>query len=311
MSVDLKGAKKIGFRWAVWSHDKMDWVSVSNDKPDAPADTIFSIDSAMEMNEKGIQPMRRAAPPKPSQQALMPTQMAAPYIPPSVPSAPSPTVQRADKNSFFSLPSPEKLAEQQRIYQPPQIPQQPAPAQPRQKAQAPEPQRKQMPQPATSQPRQMQSQSNLPSMKPTRAEIITPAVAGGVAMGVIMGIPILNLCIPAWLLGGFLAIFLLLADSPIRSTIPPEYAARVGAAAGLVAAVVSLVVSFIAFVFLGDTIIAAAGGNTPGTMLALNAIGVDDNFDGLFMVFLLISRLVLFPLLGALGAVVYVKYGRK
>lgn len=302
MSVDLKGAKKIGLKWAVWSHEKADWVSVSPDKPDAPSDSVFSIDSAIEMHEKGIQPMRRAAQHRPAQQPSMNVN-APPYVPAQLPPTPygPPTIQRADSKSFFSLPSPDKLAEQQRNYQPPVIPQAPLQAQPLQEQPRPRQPERRMPAPV----------SNLPSMKPTRAEVITPAVAGGVAMGVLMGIPVLNLCIPAWLLGGFLATFLLLADSPIRSTLAPEYAARVGAAAGLVAAFVSLFVSFIAFVFLGDTIIAAAGGNTPGTMLALNAIGVDDNFDGLFMVFLLLSRLVLFPILGALGAVVYVRYGRK
>ena len=294
MSVDLKGAKNIGFKWAVWSYEKGDWDSVSAEKPDgAPADAIFSMDAAIEMQAKGIEPRRRGG--GPAQQAAPPMTQA-PYVPPMIPQAsPAPTVQRMDKPaSFFSLPSAEKLAEQQKIYQAAQAQQEVA-------AQA----QRQPQQPA-------RQASALPTIKPTRAEIITPAVAGGIAMGVIMGIPIANLCVPAWFLGGILATFLLLAESPIRSTLAPEDAAKVGAVAGLVGAVVSLIVSFVAIVFAGEAVISAAGGNSSQlTLLVLNAMGVDNDLDIYFVLFSLVSRAVLFPLFGALGAVLYVRYGRK
>jgi len=291
MAVDLKGAKNIGFKWAVWSYEKGDWVSVSADKPDGvPSDSVFSIDAAMEMQSNGIEPRRRGG-----QQPLK----MQPYAPPPIipEQAPAPIVQRSDKpDSFFSLPSPEKLAEQQRAYQ-----EQQAASVARMQAAAA---------PAQQQP--VQRGPALPTIKPTSAEILTPAVAGGIVMGVVMGIPIVNICLPAWLLGGFLAVFLLLAESPIRSTLSPEEAAKVGAAAGVIGAIVSLIVSFVAIVFAGDAIISAAGGNTSQlTMLVLNAMGVDNDLDIYFVIFSLISRLALFPLFGALGAVVYVKYGRK
>ncbi|MFA6036362.1 MAG: hypothetical protein WC759_05390 [Candidatus Micrarchaeia archaeon] len=295
MAVDLKGAKNIGFKWAIWNPEKGDWASVSADKPEGvPSECVFTIDSAIEMQSKGIEPRRRGGQQKQQPLAPLPQQM--PYVPPMIPQQAPPTVQREDKDSFFSLPSPEKLAEQQRAYQ-----QQAAYEQMQaQRAAAPVQQ---------AQPRQQL----LPTIRPTRAEMITPAVAGGIAMGVIMGIPVLNLCLPAWLLGGFLATFLLLAESPIRSTLAPEDAAKVGAITGVAAAIVSLIVSFVSNVFAGDAIIEAAGGKTSWvTGLALNAMGVSSsNPDIFFTLFLFISRLVLFPLFGALGAVLYVRYGRK
>ena len=210
---------------------------------------------------------------------------------PQLPGQPPTTVVRADSQSFFSLPSPERLAEEQR-----KISQQQAA----------------MPQMAPAQ--QAARRQELPKISASTVEMITPAVAGGIAMGVIMGIPVLNVCIPVWLLGGVLATFLLLAGSPVRSNLSVQDAAKIGALTGFVGALVSLIVSFIAIVFIGDAVIGIAGAKeSQVNMLALNLMGLATytNLDVLFVLFTLVSRLVLFPLFGALGAVLYVKYGRK
>ena len=298
MPIDLAGAKKIGFKWAVWNYEKNEWGSVSIDKPapsQAPSDSIFSIDIAVDMQQKGIMPTRRGAPtqaPAAAPPAAQPPQQpffASPYMP-QLP-AQSPTVARADSQSFFSLPSPQKLAEEQQ-----KITQQQA-AMPQQMGPVPAVRRQE-----------------LPKIRVSGADIVTPAIAGGIAMGVIMGIPVLNICVPAWLLGGFLATFLLLAGAQVRSTLSTQDAAKVGALTGLVGALVSLIVSFIAVVFIGDAVIGLAGAKeSQVAMLALNLMGLATytNLDVLFVLFTLVSRLVLFPLFGALGAVLYVKYGRK
>ncbi len=127
-----------------------------------------------------------------------------------------------------------------------------------------------------------------------------------------MGIPLINICMPVWFAGGILAAFLLLAESPVKSTLDTREAAKIGAFAGAVGAIVSLLVSFVAIVFIGEAIIEIAGARSSEvTMLALNGMGVDNDLDLLFGAFTLISRLILFPLFGALGAVLYIKYGRK
>jgi len=305
MPIDLAGAKKIGFKWAVWNYEKSEWASVSIDKPaasQAPSDAIFSIEVAIEMQQKGIIPSRRGAPQRPPAGAQAPPQAApqalpqqyqqaapSPYMP-QLPGQP-PAVVRADSQSFFSLPSAEKLAEEQRriVQQQATMPQQMAAA-------------------------QVMRRQELPKIRATTTDLITPAVAGGIAMGVIMGIPVINVCIPVWLLGGVLATFLLLAGAPVKSTLSAQDAAKIGALTGLVGALVSLVVSFIAIVFIGDAVIGVAGAKeSQVSMLALNLMGLATytNLDVLFVLFTLVSRLVLFPLFGALGAVLYVKYGRK
>ncbi|MDO8339868.1 MAG: hypothetical protein Q7T16_04390, partial [Candidatus Burarchaeum sp.] len=250
MPIDLAGAKKIGFKWAVWNYEKSEWASVSIDKPaasQAPSDAIFSIDVAVEMQQKGIIPSRRGAqpqrppagaqaPPQAPQPAPQQYQQAAPspYMP-QLPGQP-PAVVRADSQSFFSLPSAEKLAEeQQRIMQ----------------------QQAAMPQRMAAAP--VMRRQELPKIRATTTDMITPAVAGGIAMGVIMGIPVLNVCAPVWLLGGVLATFLLLAGAPVKSNLTTQDAAKIGALAGLVGSLVSLVVSFIAIVFIGDAVIGVAG----------------------------------------------------
>ncbi len=126
MPIDLAGAKKIGFKWAVWNYEKSEWASVSIDKPaasQASSDAIFSIDVAIDMQQKGIIPSRRGAqpqrpaaqaPPQAYQPAPQQYQQAAPspYMP-QLPGQP-PAVVRAESQSFFSLPSPERLAEEQK-----------------------------------------------------------------------------------------------------------------------------------------------------------------------------------------------------
>ena len=289
MAIDLKGAKKIGFMWAVWDYGREEWSSVSANKPppsQAPSDSVFSIDSAIEMQEKGIGPSKRMTGAEAQPREAVEE---SPYTP-RLPQQGGPAVVRAD-SSFFSLPSQEQLEAEQRR----------APVQERRVAYAAE----------GAQAAQKQA---MPFMNMKRVDVVTPAIAGGIAMGVLMGIPVLNVCVPAWFLGGMLGVFLLLAESPVRSTLAPREAARIGALVGVVGAVVSLLVSFIAIVFVGDAIISMAGGSgSEITMLALNAIGVDgsNDIDLFFAVFTIISRLILFPIFGALGGVLYVKYGRK
>jgi len=289
MPIDLKGAKKIGFKWAIWDYGRDEWASVSQTKPSAPqlpSDTVFSIDQAIEMQEKGTKPARRGQAPAAK----------SPYTP-QLP-AQGPSVAPRDEQSFFSLPGPEQAGQQG--YGQPQPMQQPQQyTQPQQRA-------------PLQQPRQAVQRPALPTMRATMAEMVTPAAAGGVAMGVVMGIPILNACLPVWFIGGILGAFLLLTESPVRSTLAPDVAAKIGAFAGLIGAVVSLIVSFIAIVFVGDAIISLAGAQSSEvSMLALNAMGVDNDLDIYFAIFSLVSRIVLFPLFGALGAVLYVKYGSK
>ncbi|VVC04662.1 Uncharacterised protein [Candidatus Burarchaeum australiense] len=308
MAIDLAGAKKIGFKWAVWNYEKNEWGSVSIDKPgpsQAPSDAIFSIDVAIEMQQKGVEPARRgkappAVPPQQPRQAPQQPAQQYPQQPPTnapsqyVPQLPpqGPTTMRGG-SSFFSLPSPDRAAEQlQAPWQQPSMPQMA---------------------PAAVAPAQTVQRPALPPLRVSGMDLLTPAIAGGIAMGVVMGIPVLNICIPVWLLGGVLGAFLLLAGAPVRSTLTPPDAAKIGAFAGLIGAVVSLIVSFSASVFVGSSVIDLAGAkNNQAVMLALNAMGIADNVgDVWFVLFLLISRLVLFAIFGELGAVLYVKYGRK
>jgi len=79
-------------------------------------------------------------------------------------------------------------------------------------------------------------------MNGQRPGMLVPALIGGVAAGVLSGIPVINCLCCLWIIGGaILASYLLAKDSPVSLTAGDG--AIVGVFTGIVAAVVDLVIS--------------------------------------------------------------------
>jgi len=79
---------------------------------------------------------------------------------------------------------------------------------------------------------------------------LKPALIGGVVVGLLSAIPVLNYCCCIWAIGGgVLACFLYIKSSPVP--VRPGDGAMVGALAGLVGAVIYLIIGIPIAIFYG------------------------------------------------------------
>lgn len=100
---------------------------------------------------------------------------------------------------------------------------------------------------------------------PEKPSKLMPALYGGIIMGVISGIPFVNLvnclCCAGVILGGFMAVFFYKKD--LKPTDPPvtnSDGMQLGALAGILGAVVGLVITVILHFALGSAASEATGG---------------------------------------------------
>ncbi|MEM3399311.1 MAG: hypothetical protein QXP42_00595 [Candidatus Micrarchaeia archaeon] len=142
--------------------------------------------------------------------------------------------------------------------------------------------------------------------------MITPAIAGGIAMGILMGIPLLNLSIITWFIGGFLSAYFLKHEA--GGALRVSDGIRVGAICGLFAAFVSTLVSFVISAFFGP---AAYGAflapmvkymSPDNAKLLLQILGLDITPDIFLTIIRFVAATFIFPILGAVGGAIGAKF---
>lgn len=137
---------------------------------------------------------------------------------------------------------------------------------------------------------------------------LKPALIGGVVIGILSVIPLVSTCCCLWaILGGLLASFLYVKDSPTPAT--PGDGAIVGALAGLVGAIISFVIGIPLALLLGGMMVGMMSGMLEGMdpsqaeimrqrMLASQTVG-----GAIFNGFIVAVLLLIFSTLGGLVGV--------
>lgn len=148
---------------------------------------------------------------------------------------------------------------------------------------------------------------------------VLPALYGGVIMGLISGIPFLNLvnclCCAGVMLGGFMAVFFYKKD--LKETDPPltnSDGLQLGALSGVFGAIVGVILTLIFHFALGGTASEATGGlimqlyDSLGILKRMPPEAVEKMQEGMreqaLSPFALITGFIIDPLFGLIGGVI-------
>lgn len=141
----------------------------------------------------------------------------------------------------------------------------------------------------------------------TFAELVTPAFIGGIIIGLILGIPGINLLIPIAAYGGYYAVSLV--KEYYGKYIIEGDAFKVGIAAGVIGAVIGTMLMLIVAAFFGDSASVFLGGfvssNTASTLLTLS--GLDPYLSITALEFRFVANLVIGIGMGALGGGYFIR----
>lgn len=138
-------------------------------------------------------------------------------------------------------------------------------------------------------------------------ELITPAFIGGIIIGIIVGVPGLNLLIPLILIGGYVAVALV--REYYEKYVSENEAAKVGAVAGLIGAFIGALITFIIAVFFAEPVFGFFRGFLNGNIanLILVLSGLDPTISLYVLRLRFLINIVLCMFLGALGGIYYIR----
>lgn len=145
------------------------------------------------------------------------------------------------------------------------------------------------------------------------AELITPAFIGGIIIGVILGIPGLNLLFPLVAIGGYYAVALV--REYYEKYITERDAIKVGVVAGTIGAFIGALIMLIVVVFYGDSAAmffrSFLDMSTANTVLTFS--GLDPYISLGTLGLRLVANLVVGIVMGGIGGWYYIrrKFGKK
>jgi len=138
--------------------------------------------------------------------------------------------------------------------------------------------------------------------------MVTPAVVGGLVLGLMMTIPIINLVFVLWPIGPIVALSFLLAELGKDATITKEHTIKLGVLTGTFATFFSGAAYFIVNSLAGESLSSMTQPlfqtylGVDNTVLFLQIIGIDPSLDLLLLAARIILTLPIFILIGSIGA---------
>ncbi len=143
-------------------------------------------------------------------------------------------------------------------------------------------------------------------LKISTRQMMLPALAGGMVMGFAMGIPPLYLCCASWVIGGVVSVYMIHLNSASGGIVGERDAIKAGALTGLFGIVVGIIVMFTANTLLKDILMLPMS-RYLGADYAHFLLGLTQRD----LAVKLVSMVILFPMLGALGGLLASKYMKR
>jgi hypothetical protein len=157
---------------------------------------------------------------------------------------------------------------------------------------------------------------------PEKPSKLTPALYGGIVMGVISGLPFLNMlncfCCAGVLLGGFLSVFFYTKDlTPAMSPLTSNDSILLGALAGVFGAIIGTALNAIMLLSVGNVAGEALAEILMGVFESMNIAGQlppeaieqleslkDVGFSGVAIIMNFVQSIIIDPLFGLLGGLI-------